>query len=206
MAAFVGARQQTVWGTQDARLDTNGSIALDGAALNLTGSVPPFILRGGSARLATAAGLIAGHDPRNGDAWPARIIPLQTVLITGRRNNTGANFASRSLRVTAVYRNSDRLTIAGYARDLAGNPLRAFQLQFIGETVQDHFFGSASDLLGVYVAYLDQGDSYAIYAFNTQTGITFRLERQDKTANQTNLVFRRVTKQGTGEGLYRQGV
>lgn len=205
MATFTGRAISPATGDDTSRLDLSGA-TFTGAAMNVAGSTAPFILRGGSLALTLASGPVVGHEPLSGDTWPGRIIPLITVLITGRLDTTGAVFEGRELVVSAVYRNGDRLTIAGYARTIPGQPLRQFQIHFIGETVQDHFFGAATDLNGVYVAYLDTGDTYTAYAFSPKSGITYKLETLESTPNQTNLTFRQVTKLGGfGEGIFLQG-
>jgi hypothetical protein len=204
----------------------------DGAAIGPQGAPAPDIQRGGAAPAAPVEGTAAGQqDPRSGTtlpaqsaasstgdatgsplqlsgaAWVARGHLLQNAPLAGwLLQLTGQFFAARAFQISAVYRSSDRLTLSGYAVDLAGQPLREYQLQFVGETVQQHFFGSATDLDGIYVAYLDTGDTYAIYAFHTTKGTTYRLESEVQYPNRTDLVFRLVTKRGgTGEGIFLQG-
>lgn len=124
-----------------------------------------------------------------------------------RLDATGQAWFGRFIPISAVYRNADRVTLAGLAVNLAGQPLRSVQIQFIGETVQDHFFGAGTDTAGVYVAYLETGDTYTAYAFSPTTGIVFKLDHQETGPNTTTLVFRQVTKRGGfGEGLFLQGV
>jgi hypothetical protein len=180
--------------------------AVASAALGVQGGVDPSYARGGSAALTVAvvpwAGSFDGHGPVVAGIGFAAL----SSAILGRLDATGASLVGVALTVSAFYRTGDRLTLAGYARDLAGNPLRAFEVQFVGQSVQQHFFGSSTDLDGIYVAFLDQGDTYTAFAFSPTSGVTFRLERMDTTPNQTNLTFRQVTKRGgSGEGLFRQG-
>lgn len=143
----------------------------------------------------------------SGDNLTARNLAPVVVPFTGFLDHlTGSIFTGRAFAISAVYRNSDRITIAGYALDLAGKPLRQYQIQFVGQTVQAHYFGSATDLDGIYVAYLETGDDYTAYAFDTKRGLTYRLEQMVTLPNQTNLVFRLVTKRGGfGEGIFLQG-
>jgi hypothetical protein len=119
---------------------------------------------------------------------------------------TGSLLVGRFIPLSAVYRSADRITLAGLAVDLGGAPLRSVQLQFIGETVQQHFFGSSTDSNGIYVAYLEVGDSYAAYAYSAATGLVWRLEKENPEPNTTTLVFRRLTKRGGyGEGIFLGG-
>lgn len=116
---------------------------------------------------------------------------------------TGKQYAAVALRVSAVYRQGDKLTLAGYALDLAGNPLRQFQLQFIGETVQENTAGFGTNLDGVYAAYLTVGDTYLVYAFHPATGVVFKLDHEEEpTPGQTNLRFRQVTRRVAGDGVF----
>jgi hypothetical protein len=180
--------------------------SVPGAALDAQGGADPGIPRGGSAALALAARPWAGSLDGQGPTMTGLGVPCRATAGLARLDATGAILDGESIEVSAVYRTGDRLTLAGYARDPAGQPLRSVQIQFIGQSVQAHFFGSATDLQGVYVAYLEQGDTYTAYAFSPTTGITFRMEARHDTPNQTNLTFRQVTRRGGyGEGIYLQG-
>jgi hypothetical protein len=180
--------------------------SVDGAALAVQGGADPAYPRGGSTALDLAAWPRVGTFDGQGPTAQASALATCSTASVGRLNATGAVLVGRCIAVSAVYRSGDRLTLAGYARDVAGQPLRAMQIQFIGESVQSHYFGSATDLDGVYVAFLEQGDTYTAFAFSPATGIMFRLERREDLPNQTNLTFRQLTKRGGyGEGIYLQG-
>lgn len=166
----------------------------------------PLINRGGSEALATMvqdhAGLaliltgrvLVGVD----DDVTERALPSGRALIL-----TGNHPLARFIQVSKVYRTGDRITYAGRAVDLSGQVLRQVQLQFIGETVQDNFAGSGTDLQGIFVAYLPTGDSYRAYAFSPNTGLTWELERIVDLGNSVRMEFRQVTKRGGfGEGIF----
>jgi len=166
----------------------------------------PVIMRGGSTALPTLsetnAGLILALTGRTlagtDQDVTKRAQPAGRVHLL-----TGNHPLARFLQVSKVYRTGDRITYAGYALDLAGQPLKQVQVQFIGETVQDNFAGSGTDLNGIFVAYLPTGDTYQAYAFSPKTGITWALERIVDHANSVTMEFRQVTKRGGfGEGIF----
>lgn len=118
---------------------------------------------------------------------------------------SGSRYEGRKFVLSTVYRQGDKTTLVGHALDLAGQPLRQVQLQFIGETVQGNYFGSGTNLDGVFIAYLDAGDTFTAYAYDTVSGTVWRLLSKQETPNQTNLVFQAVTKRGGfGEGLFKR--
>jgi hypothetical protein len=205
MTTYTAQRVATQQADGTARMEGSGA-SWTGAEVTMQGGPAPFIQRGGSTALQVFAGNLAGRQDLTGDAWLVHRVQVLTATLTGRLDMTGQVWVGRFIPISAVYRNADRITLAGIATDLAGVPLRTVQLQFIGETVQQHFFGGSTDANGIYVAFLDVGDDYTAYAYSAGTGIVWRLDRMDKQANTTTLVFRQVTKRGGfGEGIFLQG-
>ena len=205
MTTYTGAQIGVFTGDDTSRMEGSG-VSWTGAELTMQGDQPPFILRGGSAAFAVAFGDLAGRRDVSGDSWLVHRIQILTATLAGRLDLTGQVWVGRFIAVSAVYRNADRITLAGIATNLAGQPLRNVQLQFIGETVQQHFFGGSTDANGIYVAFLEVGDDYTAYAYSATTGIVWRLDHEDVQPNTTALVFRQVTKRGGfGEGLFLQG-
>jgi hypothetical protein len=202
MASFDGAALASALANE---AGTWMGATVPGLALAGQGGTDPGIPRGGSAALAAVAVALAGRLDGLGPPIAAQTPTQASTAAVARLDATGALLVGRFIAVSAVYRTGDRLTLAGYALNLAGQPLREYQVQFIGESVQAHYFGAGTDLDGVYVAFLDQGDTYTAFAYSPTTGITFRLESMQTTPNQTTLTFRQVTKRGgSGEGLFRQ--
>jgi hypothetical protein len=205
MATFEGVSLTPATGDDTSRIDLSGT-SYDGSAFFVAGGEAPFIERGGSAAFYLASGLLTGHAPLNGDSWLLRRIQALLADVTGRLDLNGTVWIGRFIPVTAVYKNSDKITLAGIAVDLANQPLRAMQLQFVGQTVQEHFAGSSTNNDGVYVAYLDTGDTYTAYAFSVGRGFVYQLDHQEAGPNTTTLVFKLLTKRGGfGEGLFLQG-
>lgn len=205
MAIFEGVAIGVQGGDDVARLEGSGQ-SWTGAAFQVQGSPAPFIERLGSMAFQVALATPAGRDDTNGDVWTVHRIATLLAQITGRHDMTGQLWVGRFIPISAVYKNSDRITLAGVALDLSGQPLRAMQLQFIGETVQEHFAGASTDGNGIYVAYLDTGDTYTAYAFSVGRGFVYKLDHQEAGPNTTTLVFKLLTKRGGfGEGLFLQG-
>lgn len=116
---------------------------------------------------------------------------------------SGTSHDGRALRLDKVYRSADRITYVGYALDQSGQPLRQYQVQFIGETVQENFSGTATDLNGIFVAYLTVGDTYTAYAFDPRAGFVYELVSITTKPNSVDLVFKLKTRRGGfGEGLF----
>jgi hypothetical protein len=201
----------------------------EGIALNLAGSPDPAYPRLGSAPLdvhaadwaatwdgqgpqteglrlpLNAAADVARHDPHGPQAEGFLVAAVKAQL-AGTWDGQGPRLIGRFIPISAIYRNADRLTLSGIAVDLASQPLRSVQLQFIGETVAQNYFGSSTDTNGIYIAYLETGDTYTAYAYHTATGTVWRLESTHKEPNTTTLVFRQVTRLGGfGEGLFLKG-
>jgi hypothetical protein len=205
MATFDGVALSPASGDDTSRIDLTGT-TYEALAFSIAGGEAPVILRGGSTAFNLASGLLTGHAALNGDTWLLRRIQTLLAQITGRVDLNGIAWIGRFIPVTAVYKNSDKITLAGIAVDLADQPLRSMQLQFIGETVQEHFAGSSTNQDGVYVAYLDTGDTYTAYAFSITRGFVYQLDHQESGPNTTTLVFNLLTKRGGfGEGLFLQG-
>lgn len=200
-----------------------------GVALQVLGGPDPGIPRSGSAAVAVRVGTRAGTWDGQGPTAQGVRLDVAARPVVGRHDGLGPHVLGRVLDalrgavegtwagrgpivvgrfipLSAVYRNADRLTLAGIATDLSGTPLRLAQLQFIGETVQQHFFGGVTDGNGIYVAFLDVGDTYTAFAYTTASGIVWRLDHREVGANTTGLVFRQVTRRGGfGEGIFLQG-
>jgi hypothetical protein len=199
-----------------------------GRAVQVLGGPDPGIPRGGSTafgicsatragtwdglgptaqgvRLDVAVRPVVGRHDGLGPLVPTRVLAVMMGAVGSTWAGRGPVVVGRFIPLSAVYRNADRLTLAGLATDLAGQPLRVVNLQFIGETVQQHFFGGVTDANGLYVAFLDVGDTYTAFAYNT-AGTVWKLDHRDAGANSTGLVFRQVTRRGGfGEGLFLQG-
>ncbi len=175
---------------------------LSSVGLGVQGGVDPAYPRGGSTAIAALSATIDGSWDGQGPVVPSVVVRVLQAVKTGTWDGQGPVWVGRFIPMSAVYRNADRLTIAGFATDLAGMPLRQVQLQFIGETVQQHFFGSGTDGNGFYVAYLEIGDTYAAYAYHPLSGTVWKMDHQTALPNRTDLVFRQVTKRGGQDGLF----
>ncbi|MHB8633028.1 MAG: hypothetical protein ACYDBQ_03540 [Thermoplasmatota archaeon] len=188
------------------RFDLTGT-TYAGAVLAPAGGVDPAYPRGGSLALGFTTAAQNGRLDVTGGTLAGTIIAGLTAVIGGRVDLNGTVLLGRFIPLSAVYRNADRITLAGIATDLAGQPLRQVQLQFIGQTVQQHFFGGSTDANGIYLAYLDVGDTYDCFAYHAGTGTVWKLDHEDTSnPNTTTLVFTRVTRRGGfGEGLFRGG-
>jgi hypothetical protein len=205
MATYTGRKLGLDPGTRTANQPNQGATR-EGVALQATGGPAPVIDRLGVHELTQLAALHAGRANETGATFLARLLAAKSVPLTGFLAAQGGRYAGRRFQVSAFYRQSERITLSGYAFNLADQPLRQVNLQFVGETVQDHFFGATTNLDGIYVAFLEVGDTYSAYAFNPKSGITYRLESMIEKPNQTDLVFRQVTKRGaSGEGIFLQG-
>ena len=200
MATYAGASVSVLSGDDSARMELSGA-SWTGAAVAIQGGPAPFIDRLGSLAMNLGLATQNGRRDVSGDSWLVQRVTTLLAQLTGRLDLTGQVWVGRFIPISAVYRNADRVTLAGLAVDLAGNPLRQVQLQFIGLTVQDHFFGSGTDGNGIYVAYLDTGDSYDAYAFSPSRGQVFKLDHQTPGPNTTTLVFRLLTKRGGADGF-----
>jgi hypothetical protein len=205
MATFTGVALNPATGDDTSRIDLSGA-TYDGLAFAVAGGEAPFIERGGSLAMNLATALWVDHEPLSGDSWLHRRIQTLLADLTGRVDLNGTIWVGRFIPVTAVYKNSDKITLAGVAVDLSNQPLRMMQLQFIGQTVQEHFAGASTNADGIYVAYLDTGDTYTAYAFSVGRGFVYQLDHQEAGPNTTTLVFKLLTKRGGfGEGLFLQG-
>ncbi len=205
MTTYDSQRIAALQGDATGRVEESGA-TWTGAELTLQGGPAPFIERGGSTAFQVIQGNLIGRRDASGDAWLLRRIQTLLATITGRVELNGSVWIGRFIPVTAVYKNSDKITLAGVAVDLSNQPLRAMQLQFIGQTVQEHFAGSSTDANGIYVAYLDTGDTYTAYAFSVGRGFVYQLDHQETGPNTTTLVFKLLTKRGGfGEGVFLQG-
>ena len=205
MATYASAA--TSWERVDAAWSLEIAQTYQGSPLAVL-RLGPIVEFGGVSRLEPSSGpVLASTVDLSGRTFDAASLAWRVTAFAGWvLELTGQRYAGVRLHVAAVYRQGDKLTLAGYARDLAGAPLRNVQLHFIGETVQDHFFGAATNLDGIYAAFLDVGDTYTAFAFNPTTGITFALHEWQESPNTTTLVFRQVTKRGgLGEGLFLNG-
>ena len=178
-----------------------GQATLSGVGLAIQGGPDPAYPRGGSSAFASIAAVWGGRLDATGGPIEARVLSAIATTLAGRLDTTGAVLVGRFIPISAVYRNADRITLAGFATDLAGNPLRQVQLQFIGETVQAHFFGGSTDGNGIYVAYLEVGDTYQAFAYSATSGIVWKLDHQLVQPNTTTLVFRQLTKRGGADGF-----
>lgn len=201
----------------------------DGARLENQGSPAPPNDYGGSSNLGLATGAVVdllfavtgdefqSKDPRlslgtvtgftlalSGDEWAAVPFIFEHGTVLERFSPlSGTTFDGRALRLDKVYRSADRITYVGYALDQSGQPLRQYQLQFIGETVEENFSGTATDLNGIFVAYLTVGDTYTAYAFDPRAGFVYELVSITTKPNSVDLIFKLKTKRGGfGEGVF----
>lgn len=160
-----------------------------------------WVSHSGTISLGTVAGFMLDLS---GDEYGSAPFILQPAQLNQRMTPVlGDELLGRALRLDKVYRSADRITYVGYALDQTGNPLRQYQLQFIGQTVQENFSGTATDLTGVFVAYLTVGDTYTAFAFDPKAGFVYELVSIVENPNSVTLTFRLKTKRGGfGEGIF----
>lgn len=198
------------------RLENQGSPSPPndyGGSANLgltTGSVFDFLFaltgdefqsRNAALNLGTVSGFLFALS---GDEWQTAPFMLSQGPLAGHASSlSGSTLQGRVLRLDKVYRSADRITYVGVALNQSGQPLRQYQLQFIGETVQENFAGTATDLNGIFVAYLTVGDTYTAFAFDPRAGFVYELVTITTKPNSVDLVFKLKTKRGGfGEGVF----
>ncbi len=157
--------------------------------------------RAAQIELGTVAGFVFDLS---GDEYASVPFIVEPAQINDRMSPVlGDVLQGRALRLDRVFRSADRITYVGYALDQTGHPLRQYQLQFIGETVQENFAGTATDLTGIFIAYLTVGDTYTAYAFDPKAGFVYELVSTIANPNSVTLTFKLKTKRGGfGEGLF----